>query len=153
MWTPLTIAMAHTLSFASMAAIAAPFRTANRSSRLTAALVPLLAALAIALTMTPLDDPDTWFHLTGGRLLWETGRWPATNTFSFAASNYPYIDLHWVFQLLLYASYQLAGVSGCIALTIALVLTAIGLLNATAQRFAPPVVVVPLIAAAATVAQ
>src|SRR5205823_13081677 len=104
----------------------------DRPGGVGATLARMLAALAIVLTLTPLEDPDTWFHLAGGRLLWQTGRWPAANTFSFAAGDYPYIDLHWVFQLILYACYQVAGVNGCIALAIGLVLTAIALLYATA---------------------
>jgi hypothetical protein len=36
----------------------------------------LIAALAIAFA---LEDPDTWFHLAGGRLIWETGRDPTSD--------------------------------------------------------------------------
>jgi tetratricopeptide (TPR) repeat protein len=115
-------------------------------------LGPLLAALAIAFALTPLEDPDTWFHLAGGRFMWQTRGWPATNAFSFAAPDYPWIDLHWVFQLTLYAAYRVGGVNGCIALAIALVLATAGLVYATATRLAPPVVVAPLVALSLTIA-
>jgi hypothetical protein len=112
----------------------------------------LIAALAIAFALTPLEDPDTWFHLAGGRFMWETGRWPATNTFSFAVPDYPYIDLHWVFQIALYTVYRLGGVNGCIALAIVLVLATTALVYATAVRLAPPIVVAPVLVVALTIA-
>ena len=112
----------------------------------------LIAALAIAFALTPLEDPDTWFHLAGGRFMWETGRWPATNTFSFAVPDYPYIDLHWVFQITLYTVYRLGGVNGCIALAIVLVLATTALVYATAVRLAPPIVVAPVLVLALTIA-
>src|SRR5207245_8612998 len=87
-----------------------------------------------------LEDPDTWFHLAGGRFMWESGRWPATNAFSFAVPDYAWIDLHWIFQLALYAAYRAGGVNGCIALAIALVLTTVAVVYETARRLAPPVV-------------
>jgi hypothetical protein len=112
----------------------------------------LIAALTIAFALTPLEDPDTWFHLAGGRFMWETGHWPATNTFSFAVPDYPYIDLHWVFQIALYTVYRLGGVNGCIALTIVLVLATTALVYATAVRLAPPIVVAPVLVVALTIA-
>ena len=112
----------------------------------------LIAALAIAFALTPLEDPDTWFHLAGGRFMWETGRWPVTNAFSFAVPDYPWIDLHWMFQLALYAAYRAGGVNGCIALAIALVLATTAFVYATAARLAPPVVVAPVLALALAIA-
>ncbi len=84
--------------------------------------------------------------------MWETGRWPAANTFSFAVPDYPYIDLHWVFQIALYAVYRLGGVNGCIALAIVLVLATTALVYATAVRHAPPIVVAPVLVLALTIA-
>jgi hypothetical protein len=43
--------------------------------------------------------------------------WPSVDTFSFTARGNRYIDLQWLFQLLLYGAHQLGGSTAIIALS------------------------------------
>jgi len=60
--------------------------------------------------------------------------------------------VHWVFQLLLYAAWALAGSTGAILLATLLVLGTVAVLYLDARRFAPPTVVALLLAVALVVA-
>ena len=111
----------------------------------------LVAALSVAFTLRPLDDFDVWYHLAAGRLMWTTWAWPTTNTFSFTAPEHPWIDLHWVFQLLLYAAHALGGPNGCIVLAVGLMLATAGLLYVGARRFVSPAAAAFLLAVALTI--
>ena len=44
------------------------------------------------------------------------GRVPALDPFTFTSGDRPWIDLHWLFQLILAGSYALGGVPGIILL-------------------------------------
>jgi len=112
----------------------------------------LVAGLAIAFTLRPIDDFDVWYHLAAGRLMWATWSWPSTNTFAFTAPDHPWIDLHWIFQLLLYGSWAVGGPNGCIVLALALMLATVAILYAAARRFAPPALVAALLAVALVIA-
>ena len=112
----------------------------------------LLAVLTLAFTLRPLDDFDVWYHLAAGRLMLATGTWPATNTFAFTTPDHPWVDLHWLFQLLLYGAWAVAGPNGCILLAALLVLGTVAVLYATARRYAAPAVVLFLLAFALAIA-
>ncbi|MEB2283632.1 MAG: hypothetical protein B6D46_15300 [Polyangiaceae bacterium UTPRO1] len=118
---------------------------AGRGSRVAAAAVVLLA---VAFSVHRLEDFDTWYHLAAGRLMLATGTWPATNTFSLTAPDYPWIDLHWIFQLLLYAAWTVGGVDGTIVLAATLMGATTYVLYGVARRFAPPALAALLLAVA-----
>src|SRR5262245_48903902 len=48
----------------------------------------LVFALAVALTLHPIGEPDVWYHLASGRLLWTTRAWPSTNVFAYTAADH-----------------------------------------------------------------
>jgi hypothetical protein len=116
------------------------------------ALAVLVGTFAVCLAVGPVDDPDLWFHLAAGRLMVESGSWPTVNTFSFTAPAYPWIDLHWLFQLVLYGVYRLGGVNGCIALAAILTAATTGLVYAVTRRFASPALAALLVVASLVVA-
>lgn len=120
--------------------------------RLSNAAVALVGVLAIVFTLRPIDDFDVWYHLAAGRLMAATWHWPVTNTFAYTAPDHPWIDLHWLFQLLLYGAYAIGGPNGCIALAVLLVLATVGTLYASARRFAPAALVAVLLALALVIA-
>src|SRR5262249_49111285 len=68
------------------------------------------------------------------------------NTFAYTTPLHPWVDVHWLFQLLLYASWALAGSTGAILLTTLLLLGTVAVLYADARRFAPPTLVALLLA-------
>jgi hypothetical protein len=114
--------------------------------RLSAVAVALTGVLAVVFALRPIDDFDVWYHLNAGRLMVTTWRWPTTNTFAYTAPDYPWIDLHWLFQLVLYGAWQLGGANGCIILTALLLLVTVGILFRGARRAAPDAFVALLIA-------
>ncbi|MBI3769447.1 MAG: tetratricopeptide repeat protein [Deltaproteobacteria bacterium] len=123
------------------------------SARRSGVVFPvLLAALTIAFTVRPLDDFDVGYHLAAGRLMLATWQWPATNVLVFTTPDYPWADLHWLFQLMLYGAWVAAGPNGCILLALGLMLGTVGMLYATARRHAPPVLVALVLALALTIA-
>jgi tetratricopeptide (TPR) repeat protein len=77
-----------------------------------AALVALFLALIVLLGMFPLKDTDFWWHLRTGDLIRRTGAWPQTDWYTFGAEGRPWIDLHWIFQVLVSLGYEHVGVPG-----------------------------------------
>jgi hypothetical protein len=124
-------------------------RPARYLSRVAVALTGLLA---VVFTLRPIDDFDVWYHLAAGRLMAHTWRWPMTNTFAFTTPLHPWVDVHWVFQLLLYGVWVVGGATGAILLTSVLVLATVTVLYADARRFAPPSLVALLLTVALVVA-
>ena len=73
-------------------------------------------AYAGSILAAPLHDPDIWFHLSGGRLIFEEGRIPAEDSFTWARAGTPWIDLHWTFQCLVYPVYILGDAPALVGL-------------------------------------
>ena len=69
-----------------------------------------LLLLVFLVGCVELEDPDIWWHLRTGQLIWERGRVPRTDWFTFTNPDSPWIDLHWGFQLFATALWQLGGV-------------------------------------------
>jgi hypothetical protein len=108
--------------------------------------------LGIVFALHRIEDFDVWFHLAAGRLMLATGTWPASNTFALTSPEHPWVDLHWIFQLLLYGAWSLAGIAGTIVLVAALVAATTLVLYGIAQRWVPPMFAAFLLAVALTVA-
>lgn len=97
-----------------------------------------MAVLGAAFAVHRIEDFDTWFHLAAGRLMVATWTWPSANTFSLTAPEYPWVDLHWIFQLVLYASWKLFGLDGPVLLAAGLMATTSLVLYGLARRWVPP---------------
>jgi hypothetical protein len=107
-----------------------------------------VAILAAAFAIHRIEDFDVWFHLAAARLMVATGSWPASNTFALTAPDFPWIDLHWIFQLLLYGAWSIAGENGAIGLAAALMAITSLVLYGLARRYVPPLLAAFLIALA-----
>ena len=64
-------------------------------------LMLLMAVLAFVLCCQEMFDGDTWWHLRAGRLILETWQIPRVDTFTYESVSRPWIDLHWLFQIVL----------------------------------------------------
>lgn len=73
------------------------------------ALLTMLAFLTVRLRF---DDPDLWWHLKTGEIIWTTHTIPATDLFSFTTNHHAWIDHEWLSQLIIYGVYRLGGYSG-----------------------------------------
>ncbi|MBI3553940.1 MAG: hypothetical protein HY077_15705 [Elusimicrobia bacterium] len=86
-----------------------------RSRETTDLLLALLAFVLLPAGLFLLADhadPDLWWHLRTGRLIWETRGVPRADTFSFSAAGAPWVDHEWGFEALAYALYRLFGPFG-----------------------------------------
>ena len=78
----------------------------TRARRLSPAAVLLVAA---ALAFRSLDDSDTWWHLASGRWIAANWRVPATDPFSHTVPDHAWINLQWLYDLVLYVLYSVGG--------------------------------------------
>ena len=71
-----------------------------------------LAVIAVCTVSNRFNDPDLWFHLKLGQVVWNTHSIPSTDTFSFTASGHSWTAHEWLAELGMYAVYHLGGYSG-----------------------------------------
>jgi tetratricopeptide (TPR) repeat protein len=76
----------------------------------------LMVAAAFLLGCQEVSDSDVWWHVRSGQWIWSHRSLPVLDPFTFASADRPWIDLHWLFQLVLAGSYALGGVPGMILL-------------------------------------
>ena len=71
-----------------------------------------LAAVAVLTVSHRFNDPDVWFHLKLGEIVWNTGSVPSADAFSYTAYGHPWIAHEWLAQLSVYAAYHFGGYAG-----------------------------------------
>jgi hypothetical protein len=64
-----------------------------------------------------LEDPDTYWHITVGQRIWQTGSLPRVDEFSHTFYGNPWIANEWVMDLLMFAVYNLGGWRALVLLT------------------------------------
>src|SRR5882724_10426391 len=105
---------------------AAPARRSRLKSIWHGALsfpVVLSLALAVLTVLTVrdrFDDPDLWWHLKTGEIIWNTHSIPSTDVFSFTTNHSVWTAHEWLSQVLIYGSWRAAGYSGMMVLLCAL---------------------------------
>jgi hypothetical protein len=73
-------------------------------------LLPLATiTVGFAFSLRRLDDYDTWWHLASGRWIFDHQTIPTTDTLSFTVPNHPWINLQWLYDLVLYFLYSIGG--------------------------------------------
>jgi hypothetical protein len=83
-------------------------------------LVTLLTFIALfAMAVRTPVDTDMYWHLRTGQFILETRTIPAADPFSWTASGAPWINVHWLSQVILYSAYAALGMPG-LALLVAL---------------------------------
>jgi tetratricopeptide (TPR) repeat protein len=82
----------------------------------------------LAFTFPHLPPADTWWMLAAGRWIWEQGRLPAQDPFSWTAAGSPWLDHEWLAQVVFYGLYLAGGLPALFALRSLAVLAAFGLL-------------------------
>jgi tetratricopeptide (TPR) repeat protein len=97
----------------------------------------MLGGVAFLLACHDLQNEDVWWHLRGGEWILQNGRPPQLDPFSFASADRPWIDLHWLFQVVLVLIYRAVGIPGIILLAAALATAAVLATFAARPRGAP----------------
>ncbi len=95
-------------------------------SRLTLIrLVTLITFIALfAMAVRTAVDTDMYWHLRTGQYILETRSVPMVEPFSSTAPGTPWVDVHWLSQVILYVTYALASYAGLSLLVAALVVVA-----------------------------
>ncbi|HEX4355030.1 MAG TPA: hypothetical protein VHZ95_18995, partial [Polyangiales bacterium] len=106
------------------------------------ALLALLFVGAAASGLTPIADGDVFWHLAAGREMVERGALLRSDVFSVSANGHPWIDVHWLFQLALFAIHQAFGFAGlvyakCLIIGIGALLLAAALDRSARRLFVP----------------
>ena len=81
----------------------------------------LVAAAAFVLAVTRVEDPDTWTHLALGRLMVESRGLPSHELLAYPSVALPYHDTEWLFDVVLYLAFLVAGLAGIVLLKAATV--------------------------------
>ena len=84
----------------------------RRTGSFGAVLAALLMMLAVITVRGRFDDPDLWWHLKVGQIIWTTHRIPTTDLFSFTTNHHSWIPHEWLSQLTMYAAYAARGLTG-----------------------------------------
>lgn len=75
-------------------------------------LAGLLVVLAVLSVRSRFDDPDMWWHLKSGEIIWSTRAIPTTDLFSYTTNHHAYIPHEWLSQVLIYGAYRAGGYQG-----------------------------------------
>jgi hypothetical protein len=76
------------------------------------ALASLLTMLAVVTVRPRFDDPDMWWHLKTGEVIWTTHTIPTSDLFSYTTNHHASIPHEWLSQALIYGAYRVGGYSG-----------------------------------------
>jgi len=79
------------------------------------------------MAVRPITDPDFWWHLRTGQLIWESRSIPRQDGFSYTLTGQPWITHEWLTEVILYAVYALVGQGGLILVFAAIITAAFAL--------------------------
>ncbi len=91
-------------------------------------------ALVASVCWFEIVDWDFWWHLATGKWIVSTRSIPTHDMFSYVAEGRPWVDSHWLFQILLYGAYAVLGIPNLILLRLPIVGLTFVLLFLTVYR-------------------
>lgn len=113
-------------------------------------IVSIASLLSIVASLCVFDvmSLDFGWHLKAGEIIWNTKSIPREDIFSYIAEGRPWLDSHWLFQVILHAVYALAGSPGAILLRCVVGVSTFALILATARcrEYTPVALLVCLLA-------
>lgn len=75
-------------------------------------LASVLLVLAVLTVRSRFDDPDLWWNLKTGEVIWTTHAIPVTDLFSYTTNHHAWIPHEWLAQAAIYGVYRWGGFSG-----------------------------------------
>ncbi|HEX8713858.1 MAG TPA: hypothetical protein VF730_18435 [Terracidiphilus sp.] len=94
----------------------------------------LLVVLAVFTVRQRFDDPDMWWHMKMGQIVWTTHTIPTRDIFSYTTNHYASVPQEWLGEVTIYLAYKLGGYGGLMfwlcVFTSALFIAAYGLCTA-----------------------
>ena len=101
---------------AAAASVVLPLKPTPRALRLAfsfpSSLSVLLALLVVVTVRNRFNDPDMWYHLKIGEIIWKSGSIPRVDVFSFTANGHPWMAQEWLSQVVIYGVYKLGSYTG-----------------------------------------
>lgn len=88
------------------------YRILHKTFSFPVMLAGLLAVLAVLTVRARFDDPDMWWHLKTGEIIWTTHTIPLADTFSYTSNHQSSIPQEWLAQVSIYGAWKWAGYSG-----------------------------------------
>ena len=71
-----------------------------------------LAVITFLTVSNRFNDPDLWWHLKLGQIVWNTHSIPSVDSFSYTAYGHTWAAHEWLAQLSIYSAYRLGGYTG-----------------------------------------
>jgi hypothetical protein len=90
----------------------APVRILQRAFSFPVVLAGFLAVLAVFTVRGRFDDPDMWWHLKTGEVIWTTHTIPTKDLFSYTTNHQSSVPQEWLSEALIYGAYRSGGYSG-----------------------------------------
>ena len=109
-----------------------------RSSILPLFIAVLLIPAVLGSSKMIFNDGDVSWHIATGQWMLDHRAIPHTDPFSFTWAGRPWVPFEWLAEVLLAASYRLAGYSGVAALVTAAMMTLHAIIFFNATRFIRP---------------
>jgi hypothetical protein len=75
-----------------------------------------LLALMFFLGCFPMADFDVWWHLRTGQLILDQGAVPRVDVFTYTNAGRAWVDVYWLFQIVIAGMYRLGGASALVSL-------------------------------------
>lgn len=75
-----------------------------------------LAVIALMTVRERFNDPDLWWHLRFGQIIWSTHSIPLGDLFSFTLKGHEWIPQEWLSEVFMYLTWKLAGFTGLMLL-------------------------------------
>ena len=83
--------------------------------------------LIVTLVLSLIHPPTAWFqdlgrHIKLGRMILDTSSVPDTNLFSYTHKDFPFVNHHWLSEVLFMLIFKLTGNSGLVLVKVFLLL-------------------------------
>jgi hypothetical protein len=98
-----------------------------RLSSAAALVISFLFVLTIITTVSKDFNQDLGRHLKIGEIILETKQIPQTNLFSYTNPSFPFINHHWLSEVVFFSLTSLLGVTSMAILKIILIMSAVGI--------------------------
>lgn len=99
------------------------------------AAVLVFIVFVISITFFKMVDPDGWWHIRAGQMMWELKGLITIDPFAWTRAGQPYLATHeWMAQLIFAGFHGLGGPSGIVVLRILCALLALGIVLAIDRR-------------------
>jgi tetratricopeptide (TPR) repeat protein len=86
---------------------------------LDGSILAVLVTIAVLLGIYELSDTDIWWHIRGGEWILDHRRPPRLDPFTFGSADRIWIDLHWLFEVVVALVFRIAGIPAVIFLAAA----------------------------------